>query len=140
MPGPAKEGSPPAPRFENAATRSMRRFKDAIEACDWERVAAVLAPEFRYSDRRKMMHLDLDRERYIEFLRPNWQMSSAGVTDELLATRGDRLALFRALFEGSDRTIGPSEIEALCAARRHTSRFAPTTSAYTSAGSSSLRR
>jgi class 3 adenylate cyclase len=103
-----------APRFRNAATRSMHEFKDALEARDWERVAAVLAPEFRYFDRRTMMHLDLDRDQYLEFLRPNWQMSSAGLTQEFLATRGNRLALIRSLFEGSDHSVGPSEIEGLC--------------------------
>jgi hypothetical protein len=91
----------------------MHQFKDALEARDWERVAAVLAPEYRYLDRRKMMHLDLDRERYIEFLRPSSPMSSTLVTQEVLATRGNRLALFRGLVEGTDGDIGPSEIELL---------------------------
>jgi class 3 adenylate cyclase len=102
---------PTTARIENAATRSIIRFAEAWEARDWARVAATLAREFRVSDRRTLMHLELDREQHLATLRMMFEMVSCRLSSELLATRGERLALFRQRFEGSDRNVGPSEAE-----------------------------
>jgi hypothetical protein len=104
--------APPATaRIENAATRSIPRFAEAWEARDWERVAATLAQDFRLSDRRTLMHLELDRAQHLASLRTLFELASCRLSSELLATRGDRLALFRQRFEGSDGDVGPSEAE-----------------------------
>src|SRR5262249_56270338 len=66
---------------------------------------------YRGRDRRRMVLLDFDREEFLESLRGHFTMSVSSRTSELLATRGDRLALFRVRWEGSDRSVGPSEIE-----------------------------
>src|SRR5262249_36507582 len=58
-----------------------------------------------------MVLLDLDREQVLEGLRLGFDMSVSSRTRELLATRGDRLALFRMHWELAHRSIGPSEIE-----------------------------
>src|SRR5262249_42606505 len=54
--------APATPRVENAATRVVVRFAEAWEARDWERLTATYPPEFHMSDRRKLMHMELDRE------------------------------------------------------------------------------
>jgi len=103
----------PPPRIENAATRASDRFKVAWEARDWQRVAAVFAPGFRLLDRRKLVRVELDLAGHLETVRMMREMPSSRFTWELLATRGDRLALERMLFEGAGRNVGPSEVELL---------------------------
>ncbi len=100
-------------RIENGATRLLERFKEAWEARDWERLAAHFASEFRLSDRRAMAQLELDRAQHLASMRPVFEMTSSRFLSELLATRGERLALFRQRFEGSDRDVGPSDLDFL---------------------------
>jgi class 3 adenylate cyclase len=102
---------PRKPWIENAATRSFDELQAAWESRDWERFAATMAPEFRRIDRRSMMRLDLDREEHLALARPLFEMESSQLQVEVLATRGDRLALARTRFEGADRDVGPSVIE-----------------------------
>jgi hypothetical protein len=45
---------PRRPRFDE-------RFREAWDARDWERVAAVYASECRVIDRRRLMRLEFDR-------------------------------------------------------------------------------
>ncbi len=107
--------APPAPArlFETAATRAVDRFDRAWAARDWQAVAGHNAPGLRYSDRRALMQLELDHEQWIEFTRPLFEMEVSRISQEVLATRGDRLVLTRMRFEGSDGSIGPSETESL---------------------------
>jgi class 3 adenylate cyclase/tetratricopeptide (TPR) repeat protein/ketosteroid isomerase-like protein len=102
----------PPPRIENAATRVEDRLLDAWAARDWERFAALFPPGVRLIDRRRMVQLEIDRERFLESFRPIVLMTSS-VTSKVLATRGDRLALTRTTWTGADGDRGPSEIELL---------------------------
>src|SRR5262249_21376861 len=63
------------PLVENAAMWSVERFIDAWQTQDWERCTTLFAPGFRCHDRRKLMQLDLDRDHYLRFLRPAFEMS-----------------------------------------------------------------
>jgi ketosteroid isomerase-like protein len=103
--------SPPAPRIENAATRWTARFNGAWATGDWERVAALYPPGFRCFDRRKLVQLELDREEHHQRLRAFFEMSRSRNAAGVIATRGDRLALVRIQWEGSDHAVGESEIE-----------------------------
>ena len=106
-------GATAAPRITNAATRSMDRFRAAWEARDWNRVAAELAPGFREVNRRKMVRIDVDRDSSLESLRVIFEGTSFRLESEVLATRGERLALGRMLWSGTGEVVGPSEIEFL---------------------------
>ncbi len=99
------------PRFENAATRWADRFRDALEAHDLERLTALHTPNFKGSDRRALMRLDQDRNQAIQSLERLLELRSPRCTWQLIATRGERLALVQALFEFSQDLGGPSEIE-----------------------------
>src|SRR5262249_40922768 len=92
-----EEGSPRiGVRIENAATRAADRFGEAMQALDMERFAALLAPGFRNVDRRRIVSTDLTRDQFLESFEFVFsRLSSATVASEVLATRGDRLALFR---------------------------------------------
>ncbi len=99
--------------IDNSVTRSMQRMAEAWNAGDWDCVAAFYPPDFRLIDSRTLIHLDLDREQYLQGARLTWDMRSSRLTSEVLATRGDRLALQRTRHEVADADVGPSEREYL---------------------------
>ncbi len=99
------------PRFENAATRNVERATLAQGARDLDGFAACFASEFRNIDRRPLVQLDLDREQFLAGYRQIIEMTSSRPTGEVLATRGDRLALVRIGWRGAEGDVGPSEID-----------------------------
>jgi ketosteroid isomerase-like protein len=102
-----------APRIQNAASRATEGFRAAFEARDWAGVAALIASGFRQSDRRKTAQIEMDREGYLAGLRFLFDVAAPAYTCELLATRGDRLALSRAVLRGAGAEVGPFESELL---------------------------
>jgi len=105
-------GAPGTPAIENAATRMREQVDAAWNARNWTRFAALYPPSLRLSDRRTLVQLELDGDEHLERMRPFSAMDSSQRTT-VLATRGNRLALIRLRWQGSDRTVGPSEIEFL---------------------------
>jgi hypothetical protein len=101
-------------RFANAASRLLEQGCAAWDARDWERFAALPSASFRCFERRRMVRLELDRDAFLQYLRPLFDMSGRMVVEEVLATRGERLALVRLRGVVEDASIGPSEIEVLC--------------------------
>jgi class 3 adenylate cyclase len=97
-------------RFENAATRSEQCVIEAFAARDWERFGGLFSARFQSSDRRKLMRLELDRDQLLGAFRPTFEMI-AKRSSRTLATRGERLALLRVRLEGSDDSVGPSDVE-----------------------------
>src|SRR5262249_42289679 len=100
---------PPASRttrIENAATRAEGRVRDSNAAGDWARYAALFPAGLRIIDRRRMVQLEVDRDQWLASFRPIFEMTSS-TSSELVATRGDRLALHRWLWMGSDSGSGP---------------------------------
>src|SRR5262249_25591034 len=83
------------PQIENAATRSADEFAEAWRAHDWDRIAACFPAGYRESDRRKMVLLELDRDQFLGGLRVGFEISASSRSHALLATRGDRLGLYR---------------------------------------------
>src|SRR5262249_28758653 len=71
------------------------------------------APEFHMSDRRRMALVELDRDQHLASLRFMFDMTSSRFLSEVLATRGELLALFRQRFEGSGGNVGPLDVEYL---------------------------
>ena len=107
--------SPTAARIENAATRAVAHGQDAWEARDWERFAALFAPAFFHVDRRTLVQLELDRDQYLDSIRPFFEMATSAPTMDVLATRGNALVMVRAMVRvGRQDTgdwSGPSELE-----------------------------
>ena len=101
------------PHFENAASRAWREVIAAWRGRDLERFAALQPGLHRYRDHRRLFQLDLDREGFLEFTRPLLTLRSASAELELLATRGERLALMRFTLEMEDEVVGPSAIDSL---------------------------
>ena len=99
------------PRFANTAIRTVDRFDHAWAARDWDGVTALYAPGYRCSDRRSIARLELDREQFLETNRAAFNLAVSKHHRELLATRGDRLVLFRVVYRGSGGDVGPLETE-----------------------------
>ncbi len=105
--------APAAARFANAATRSWREVIGTWQHRDLARFAALHPAAFRYRDRRRLFLLDLDREQFLDFTRPLLEMRTASASTELLATRGERLALVRHCTEMAGGDVGASAIDSL---------------------------
>src|SRR5262249_8667829 len=97
-------------RIENAATRASDRCAQAWSTGDAAGLATLLPPGFRVVERRRMILLEIDRDRWFDFFLPIFEMTSR-LVDEVLATRGNRLALLRITWIGAGGDRGPSEIE-----------------------------
>ncbi len=107
----ASEPAGPTP-VETVATRSLRRAERAWDARDWEGIDAALAPGFRQIDRRGRSYVELDRAQHLERTRAIFDLRSSRLASEVIATRGERLALARLRVEGTNGAP-PSEAESL---------------------------
>ncbi len=97
-------------RFANAATATVNPVIACMGAHDWPGFARLFADDFHMSDRRRVVQLELDRDQYVAFTREVADRRAVRGVSELLATRGERLALGRSTFEFADTDVGPSEI------------------------------
>lgn len=82
-------------RIANGATRARDRFVRAWVARDFAAIAACFAPGFRRYDRRPETRGEVDRERHLTALQSLWTTEGMRVEAQLLATRGEHLALER---------------------------------------------
>jgi class 3 adenylate cyclase/tetratricopeptide (TPR) repeat protein/ketosteroid isomerase-like protein len=98
--------------FANAASRAWQPVGEAWLRRDAERFAALQSRLLRYRDHRRLFRLDLDREQFLTFARSTLDMAAGGSV-ELLATRGERLALQRFTMEMAEDAVGPSAIDSL---------------------------
>jgi len=96
--------------FTNAATATVRTLIDSVVAHAWTRYTQLLADDFRMFDRRRVVQLEMDRARLIAFAREIADGRAIRARAELVATRGERLALTRLTFEFEGGDVGPSEV------------------------------
>ncbi|HVN87273.1 MAG TPA: nuclear transport factor 2 family protein, partial [Candidatus Binatia bacterium] len=97
--GRMEEGSR-EPHFANAATRLNERFTRAWLARDWDALTALHAPTCQVEDRRRLMRVEGGIDLTMENFRVYFEVPNSRWTITPLATRGERLALSRLLFEG----------------------------------------
>jgi len=83
----------------NAATRASDRNQEALEAGDPDAVARLCAPTMVYDDRRHAIRLTGDRDTFIATSR-HIPSSGLRLSRTLLATAGDRLALYHLRWTG----------------------------------------
>ena len=99
------EVSRPAPRLENAASRMAEQFLAHFAVHDWDAMAELLADDISSDDRRRVVNGGIRRGRDAEMA--NWRATAeiwnSHVTSIVLATRGERLALFRFSFASQDQ-------------------------------------
>jgi hypothetical protein len=91
----AADPAPAPPRIENAATRAMETFTRSWDARDWEGVVGHWAPSPRVIDRRSLTGVDLGGGDVLDNLRVIYDQPGSRWQQDVLATRGERLALVR---------------------------------------------
>jgi class 3 adenylate cyclase/ketosteroid isomerase-like protein/tetratricopeptide (TPR) repeat protein len=100
--GATRDGTHAPPGSPNAAGRAIRETFDAARAGDFERVAAWMAPDCVAEDRRPGLYSLLEgSEAVTDQLRVLRDLGVERVDTEVLATRGDQLALSRTHWIGS---------------------------------------
>lgn len=95
---------PAPPRLENAAIRAAEGFVACFAAREWDAVPEMLADNFYYEDRRRVVGAGIrqGRQSYIADLRKAADLWTVGAPT-VMATRGERLALARFRFSGRDQ-------------------------------------
>ncbi|MGE5695998.1 MAG: BTAD domain-containing putative transcriptional regulator, partial [Candidatus Sericytochromatia bacterium] len=107
---PAAPAQPEAPVIEldNACVRVGERMKAAIERGSWDEVEQMYAPELFVESRRKLVGFaqsDLPIDKWAQLQRrAHEEAGGARATQEVIAVRGERLALCRLVL----RTVDPS--------------------------------
>jgi hypothetical protein len=97
--------------FENAATRAVERGAARVAARDWEGFRALLPPSLRYSDRTALGKLETSRDEWLAAFREQVEMTAGPHVPDILATRGERLALVRMHWRGAGGDVGESELD-----------------------------
>ncbi|HTR49771.1 MAG TPA: hypothetical protein VMJ10_03625 [Kofleriaceae bacterium] len=107
--------SRPAPRLENAATGVWERFRSFFDARDWDAMAEIYAEDHCGDDRRRITGSGVRRGRVasVENMRVVADFVEK-MTVDVIAIRGERLALARARFWGLDQQPQAFLAEMLC--------------------------
>jgi hypothetical protein len=94
----------PVPRLENKASRAIKKFLAHFAAHEWDAMANQIAEDFCSDDRRRGINAGIRRGREVEMA--NWRATAevwmSDVRAVVVATRGERLALFRFTFASQD--------------------------------------
>ena len=96
---------PQARRLENAASRAYERLWTYFAARDWKSMAEILADDVFDDDRRRVVNAGLRRGRDAEManMRATADLGVANVTSDVIAIRGERLAISRVRFLGRNQ-------------------------------------
>ena len=113
-----EELQPQTPRLENTASQVGERYRAYFAAGDWDAMAAIIADDFVGDDRRRVVGsgVRIGREAQIADMRAIADLFIANMTWTDIATRGDRLVLFRVGFLDRDQKPDAFRTEVLCVA------------------------
>ncbi len=98
---------------ENEAWRAQLRFRDTSNRRDWAGFLDTVDPALVSADLRPAVRLRLEGADAIDSYRHLFEIDDYRFGCELLATRGDRLALTRVCIWFRDGDVGPAEVETL---------------------------
>ncbi len=99
--------------FPNLAWRALRAFNAAANPRDWDTFRAGLEPTVEFQDRRVGLAVTLIGDEARAHWRVLFDVDEFRLEAELLATRGERLALVHESVVLRDGAAGPAEIAAL---------------------------
>lgn len=95
----------PTPHPENRVSQVIAQFMEFFAVHDWDAMADLLADDVAADDRRRVINAGMRRGRDAEIA--NWQAIAElwrTNTRSTVATRGEKLALFRFVFESKDQS------------------------------------
>lgn len=96
--------SQPVRRLENAASQMHKRFETYFAARDWDAISGMLADDMSSDDRRRAVNSGMreGREAALAEMSATVDIGVKSMTSDVIATRGDRLALCRSQTWGRD--------------------------------------
>ncbi|MFN2428048.1 MAG: nuclear transport factor 2 family protein, partial [Candidatus Binatia bacterium] len=103
----------PLSPYDNLASLAFRAMLASWGTGGEATGESAFTDDFRYSDRRHLLRLELDLDAFRRFSLDLSSMPSRNLQSSLLATRGERLCLVRLRVEVGSDDVGPSEIEHL---------------------------
>jgi class 3 adenylate cyclase len=105
----------PAPRLENAASRTYERLQASFAARAWDVMAGIFADEASIDDRRHVVNAGIRRGRDINVadMRSVADIAGTQITSNVLATRGESLVLSHVHVTTPDQWPGAFRIEFL---------------------------
>ncbi|MDQ1447060.1 MAG: hypothetical protein QOC79_31, partial [Actinomycetota bacterium] len=100
-----EELHPQPPRLENATTRISERIGAHFAGRDWNAMAELLADDIYTDDRRRIVGAGIrhGRDAEIAGMKATAEVGTKNMTETVLATRGESLALGRVCFSGHDQ-------------------------------------
>ncbi|HXB87853.1 BTAD domain-containing putative transcriptional regulator [Mycobacterium sp.] len=110
------ELQPQTPRLENTASQVGARYRAHFAAGNWDAMADIIADDFFGDDRRRVVGsgVRIGRQAQIADMRAIADLFIADMTWTDMATRGDRLVLFRVGFLDRDQRPDAFHTEVLC--------------------------
>ncbi|MGV0794921.1 BTAD domain-containing putative transcriptional regulator [Mycolicibacterium sp. XJ1819] len=107
--------SRPLPRRETAMGRVVERFTAYFAERDWDAMAEMVSEDFLGDDRRHVVNAGVERGRDTEVAKSRVvaDLGAQKMAVDIIATRGERLALCRACISGEDQRPGEFRIEFL---------------------------
>lgn len=98
------EEAHPRTALENAATRADARFNSLFAERRWDEIGALFTDDLRVEDRRRGLRREgNDSATELAEVRAITDLGTKTMTSEVIAIRGERLALVRTLYAGRDR-------------------------------------
>ncbi len=99
-----EDGQRKSRRLENAASRADDRFNTLFAGKRWDDIGTLLTDDIRVEDRRRGLRRDgNDRATELAELRAIADLGVKDMASDVLAIRGERLALVRTLYAGQDK-------------------------------------
>lgn len=94
----------PLPRLENAASRMVQQFLAKFAARDWDAITEMLSHDISTVDRRRVVNAGIrqDRDAEINDFRSAADLDVTNATSDVIAIRGERLALIRSQMSRGD--------------------------------------
>ncbi len=93
----------PKPHPENAASRADARFNMLFAERRFDEIGEMFTDDLRVEDRRRGLHrIGTDRATELAEVRAIADLGTRTMTSEVIAIRGERLALVRTVYAGRD--------------------------------------
>ena len=103
-----------ARQLENAASRVDQRFNEFFADRCWDEIGGLLTDDIRLDDRRQGLRREgNNRATELSELRAIADLGTRNMTSDVVAIRGERLALVRTLYTGRDQRPEPFHTEVL---------------------------
>ena len=106
---------PQTTRVENAASRAVERYLAHFARREWDALAETLADDISLDDRRRVVGAGLRHGRHAEVaaLQAGADSGLTNISADVVATRGERLALTRSRVSGRDQGPEAFHVEML---------------------------